>query len=618
MKDTSFGRQANPRDWGKNALSASRRVTILCMIAFMGTVSGHAGESSRWWPVQALPTGVVRTEVVEKSPERRASMEMMVQSMAGLAARAVNETRGGTMVWVHNGNVDMEEWHRRMFTLHPTLKKLEAIDPWILVEQFVKGGIIKGYILYHRDRSVGDYNAYRPGMDCSVNVATSLAGVLDGIIIEEELETTAKAHGLKLLLDVRGKSQRWCFDTYKKQFSRTMLCTQDPRKPHVRDLAIAQRAFTMFGGGDLATAAMKWLEPLSPILGWNGGDEFQTTDLSSSYGHIQTATDWCMNLPVLMAGTEQLTLRKLNNLDPATIAWTDQRSAVSFVCTDGDNVQWYEGNFFHNPSYWGNPERGKIPYGWSSCFAHLAQLCPEAIDFALATQTANDSIIEWGGGYYFPDRFGLRRTNRWELLTRQAARTWELMKRTNTRIIGFNVSKYDSADARRAYETFAGQTDRLLAILVFQYSAYEAGAGETFWVRDRNGADVPVITARYSIWEHSNERKNAGTSAKVAREIRETVAKARGEQLPVYDWVIDHAWSYFRKASRPDENAENLPQETALLHGGVRGYSPAAWGAEQLPANIRVISPEELAWRIRMKHNPSETRKLIQEFRATE
>src|SRR5678816_3793345 len=75
MKDTSFGRQANPRDWGKNALSASRRITILCMIAFMGTVSGHAGESSRWWPVQALPTGVVRTEVVEKSPERRASME---------------------------------------------------------------------------------------------------------------------------------------------------------------------------------------------------------------------------------------------------------------------------------------------------------------------------------------------------------------------------------------------------------------------------------------------------------------------------------------------------------------------------------------------------------------
>ena len=51
---------------------------------------------------------------------------------------------------------------------------------------------------------------------------------------------------------------------------------------------------------------MKWLEPLSPILGWSGGDEFQATRLSSVYGHIQTATNWCMNLPVLMAGAERI------------------------------------------------------------------------------------------------------------------------------------------------------------------------------------------------------------------------------------------------------------------------------------------------------------------------
>ncbi len=46
------------------------------------------------------------------------------------------------------------------------------------------------------------------------------------------------------------------------------------------------------------------------------------------------------------------------------------------------------------------------------------------------------------------------------------------------------------------------QTDGLLAILVFQYDGYEAGAGKTFWVKDRNGIEVPVISARYSIWNH--------------------------------------------------------------------------------------------------------------------
>ena len=351
---------------------------------------------------------------------------------------------------------------------------------------------------------------------------------------------------------------------------------------------------------------MAWLEPLSPILGWNCGDEFANTDLSTGYGDIQTASNWSLNLPVLMAGTGKLNLPKVKRFDPWTIDWKDSRSAVSFINTDGDNVQWLEGNFFGNDSYWGNAERGKIPFGWSCCFAHLAQLCPQAIDYALATQSPNDWFIEWGGGYYYPDHFGRSRTNRWELLARHARRTWELMKKTDTRIIGFNCSQIDSPEARKACEIFASQTDGLLAILVFQYSAYETGAGKIFWVKDRNGMEVPVITARYSIWEHANNRERAGTPARIAREIRQTV-----EKTPRYDWVIAHAWSYFQRTPDADENAENMPQENAAAAGGVRGYSPVTWCAERLPASVRVVSPEELVWRIRMQHDPSQTRNLI-------
>jgi hypothetical protein len=42
------------------------------------------------------------------------------------------------------------------------------------------------------------------------------------------------------------------------------------------------------------------------------------------------------------------------------------------------------------------------------------------------------------------------------------------MKKSGCRIIGFNVSQFDSPDALKAYEVMAGQTDSLLAILVFQ------------------------------------------------------------------------------------------------------------------------------------------------------
>ena len=149
---------------------------------------------------------------------------------------------------------------------------------------------------------------------------------------------------------------------------------------------------------------------------------------------------------------------------------------------------------------------------------------------------------------------------------------------------------------------------------MFQYSRYEAGAGKTFWVKDRNGIEVPVITARYSIWEHKNNQERAGTPAKIAREIRQTVENASSDQLPRYDWVIDHVWSWFKRAPGTDENAENMPQENAATEGGVRGYSPVTWCAERLPANVRVVSPEELVWRIRMKHNPPQTEKLISQF----
>lgn len=584
----------------------------LVLVALLKTVPVFAGEGdNRWWPTQAFPKAVVRTTNQQQFPEPRIALQMMVQSVAGLAAKAVNEGRGDELVWVNNGDGDLEKWYARLIAQHPELARPGAFEPWALVDHYAKQGIIKGYILYRSDKSKGDHNAKLPGMNYSANVATSLAGLLDGIIVDEDLEPTAKTHGLKLLLDVRERTQLWCFETYKNQFNRRMLCFQDPRVPHVRDLAIAQKVFTGYGSDEPTRQAMAWAEPLSPILGWNCGDEFANTDLLTDYGDFQTDTDWCLNLPVLMAGTERLKLPKAMGFDPRTIDWSDSHSAVTFVDTDGDNVQWLEENFFGNDGYWGNSERGKIPFGWSCCFDQLAQLCPQAIEYALDTRTTNDWFIEWGGGYYYPDHFGRERTNRWELLATHARRTWELMKKTGTRVIGFNVAQCDSQDAHKAYEVIAGQTDGLLAILVFQYSAYEAGAGRIFWVKDRNGMEVPVITARYSIWEHSNNRERAGTPAKVAREIRQTVEKTAPVQLPRYDWVIVHVWSFFKHAPGADENAEDMPQENAADEGGVRGYSPVTWCAGRLPASVRVVSPEELVWRIRMKHDPSQTKKLI-------
>src|ERR1041385_6439776 len=245
---------------------------LLCTVSLQSQPN-----ENRWWPVQALPRTLIRIPGSRGISATNAAFQMMVQSLAGLAAKAVNEGRSAELVWVDTGNPNLEEWLARLHDIQPQVKDGGLIETWDLVERFSSQDIIKGYILFRLDRSLGELNAQRLGMDCSVNVATSMAGVLNGLIVAEELQDEAQAHGLKLLLDVRDKTQTWCFNSYPSKFNRRILCTQDPRKPHARDLAIAQQAFTLYGSGELVRTALEWLEPLSPILGWNGGDEFATT-----------------------------------------------------------------------------------------------------------------------------------------------------------------------------------------------------------------------------------------------------------------------------------------------------------------------------------------------------
>ena len=149
-----------------------------------------------------------------------------------------------------------------------------------------------------------------------------------------------------------------------------------------------------------------------------------------------------------MAGSERIRPHVANQFDPRGIDWGDLRQCISFVMTDGDYVQWFQSDFFHGQgSFWDNPSRGKIPFGWSCCFAQLAQLCPVVIENALASRTGNDRFIEWGGGYYYPDLFGQARPDREALLARHAQRTWKFMRQTGTRVVAFNVAKLGSPDA---------------------------------------------------------------------------------------------------------------------------------------------------------------------------
>lgn len=590
-------------------------ICLLLLCASMGWAADS--DSDYWWPTQAVPKALVCVDYHGGSMLNSATqagpiepLGMLAESLAGLAAKAVNEKRSDELVWLDmNKHADYEDWLKRA-TKRLKLKMRGTFSTWELLDRCVKRDIVKGYVLYRYDTSIGDLYAHRANMDRSVNVATSMAGLLDGVLIDESIEAEAKKHGLRLLFDARKVSQNECFQKYRNRFSRSLLCTQDPRIHNTRDLAIAHKAFTFYGYDAPATAAMEYLNPLSPILGWNGGDEGETTMMSSIYGQIQTATNWCMNMPVLMAGAEKVKPVRFESVSAKGLDWKDNRSAVSYIMSDGDNVQWFQGGFARGqePSWWTSPERGKIPFGWSACFTELIQLSPDVLDYFKETQTPNDWFVEWGGGYYYPECFGRARSNPQELLARHVRCTWNLMKKSNIRSIGFNFHNLESKEAKEAYQIIAKEMDGVLGVFAFQYAPYEAGAGKVFWVNDGRNRPVPIVTARYTLWVNANDPKSLiGTPAKVARHIIESVKQTPAGSPQRLDWVISHCWSYFKDVPGADEDAENLPQSDAPAHGGIRGYVPTLWSAERLPESIRVVSPYELLWRIRMQHDPKQT-----------
>lgn len=558
--------------------------------------------SPRWWPVQKPARGVVRTtDDAIHAPGWDSNLNpnhMLVQSLAGLAALAVNEGRSDEMVWIEPGMVDYTRWYEGAVN-RLDLEERGVFDPWALAERLNQQGLIKGYILYRFDTSEGHLYSTRVALDHSVNVATTAAGVLQGILIDESQVEQAEAMGLALLLDARDKDMQWCVDTYKPELYRKALVTQDPRVPHCRAFAIANKVMTVYGTNQLVEDIMAWMEPLSPIIGWNSGEEFSFTVLPTLYGHFNTATNWCYNLPLLSAGSEQYAVKPFNSLDPTTIDFDDGKHAVAMGMSDGDNVQWLMGNFCSAPDYWGNADHGTLPVGWTACIPNLIQVSPETVDYLATTQPATTSIMQDAGGYYYPDRFGENRSEP-DLLRLHARQVGAYMQQANVKILWFICHNLQSAAAFAAYDIYAQEIEGLLGMCAIQYTPYEGGAGNIYWATDKDGNGVPVVTARYSLWANSTTGKRSGTPAEIAEQINARAARKSNQGEVLHEWAVVHAWSYFKETPESDEPA--------------RGLDPTHWCMEQLDPSIKAVSPEELLWRIRMAEHPEHTRTLIDQM----
>ena len=548
-----------------------------------------------WWPRQAVPKGVaIACEATSLQDQ------MLVESVAGLAAQSVNDGTNDELVWVEDKRPDYAIWYART-KARLGFEERGGFEPWELVKRYQHKGVIKGYVLYRSDVSEGRGNQSRKGMDVSVNVATVAAGLLGGILIDEDQERKAKELGMKMLIDCRDKDYSWCFEQYKNRLNRRLLLTVNPKVANLRDMAIAHRCMVVYDINEPFQTVLKWLEPPSAVMGWNCAGEDKHVGPVSKWGHFETASDWAMNLPVLSAGSEKFKPLPIATINPARIDYNDVSRYASFLMSDGDNLQWLLGGFLQNPNYWANGNRDTFPMGWSACMGQLMQVCPEAANYIAQTQPAQATVVEFGGGYYYPDVFAENRPDRYEILAKHAKRLSEQMGRNGTRVVCFICMNVKSDTAKKAYQVYANEIEGLVGMIALQYYPYNGGDGQVFWVKNRQGIDIPVLTPKYSTWSKARW-KNGGSPGRIAELINESAKEPNGLK---YNLVATHAWSTFDGC-----DDINTPQK-AKSRDGQAGLGPIACGVEKLDTAVKVIHPEEMLWRIRMEHNPQQTRQII-------
>jgi len=547
------------------------------------------------WPAQKAPRKIIICQ-----PASNIAEAMLLESLSGLAAQAVNTDKFDEMVWIEIDKISYKEIYQKSVDALQ-IQSVTKMDVWELVTHLKKKKIINGFVLYKLDKPRANAYASYPDINYSSNVATVYASLLKGVLIDESLKEKAIQYGLKELKDARNESMTECFSKNKSKLNNSSAVSIPPTVTNLRDYAIAHKLMLYADQKDIIDPILEWVKPLSPILGWGCGDEYDFTSLIAQWGHYNSATNWCWNLPFITSVGERAPIRKANEILPQEINYSDTSSFHSFVMSDGDNMQWTMGNFLDNPAYLGNKNRDRVGLTWTLCPINLSVVSPFTWNSLAEVQTHKFSYLEYGGGYQYPDIFASKRSNRLELVREFAKRINYHLKKLDIKIFGFICRDVSSQDAQDAFQIYAEEMEDITGMLAVQYFPYELD-GKIYWKKNRKGIDIPVVTSRYSIWDEVNKhRPRAGTPEFISSLInRDVIAAREDKEKPdnCLTWTIVHAWSDFSKSSK-------------VVPGPAIGFNPVQVSEEMLIDGIKTVSANELLWRIRMKYRPEQTRNLI-------
>ena len=355
------------------------------------------------------------------------------------------------------------------------VERIEVVDAFYLLDYFKE--TLNGYILYQ----AGNH---------SINSATSLAGIERAVIIEQSIESEAVALSLPLIHDLRGIDEAFIHANYMNQLNPDVVIEQREEFEHTfRDYAILSRAFTFFdGNSDFRKQVLDGLNPNSVMMGW--GDAWQGEDVfiraGSERGVFTIPSDHTHNLSPL-SGFPSI---QQTQQSPPPIMADSNTHYVSFLFTDGDNLQWTLGNLQSDNRWFASPNRGNFDMGWGlpPSLVHAAPTVMKWYYDNASTGPGYDGFIVGpsGGGYLYPSMYPRDELN----LHVQELSEW--MSLGDLSII--EILDFWSQTHTDIWDIYTAQ-DQIDGLIYLEYGDHAEPQGRTIW---SNGK--PVVAPRIKLW----------------------------------------------------------------------------------------------------------------------
>lgn len=456
--------------------------------------------------------------------------------------------------------------------------------------------------------------------DNSTNIGIAAAAAENVIAFTTDNQNIAVALGLQLKYDLRGKDLAWVLATFNDSASGF---TYSP------SLTVYQQATKSCCMGDyaIATGALQWWQdsPSSPLanqiwdsmttpgfaqLGW-GPDELSTTAIASAHGGVVVGSDWAENIDVLSNfGIPQFTQPLGPTSPPAETTAPAAASNVHTVCflmTDGDNVQWLLSGFATQSNWFGSPDRGHVPMGWTLS-PSLSELAPIVMKYLYdngsngtgAAGSGNQYADYFVGGvsgygYFYPDSIvpaapngdvstalSSSSSSYSPVLDTLTNLTSEFMRKSDMRIV--NILSHGEGFSTNELPASYLQHDNIDAIFWYNYDDYSGMQGNITFVPSSSTAapgSKPVIGGRYNLWGDGSNP--SGPTFKNVTGLVDALLTLPRDPTTSYGYSLIpvHAWSH----NVTDVRAvfEALQQQSG---GGVEVVTPDVF-VQRIVANVQ-------------------------------